>query len=202
MVLRPRWGPHRSKNRQKWHFEGPVCQTGSRNMAATRKINFLTLVSYLTLNTFGVYLAPLRLCSGVTLPLAHCKRPQNPENILSPTKSRNKFAKFDWTFLGLFSSEFRQIFRFVVGLRGCHWQKLVENIWITPDNWGQSTPKTSNFKKFQTPISPPNGGRFPHLKKGSPGCNKNGLMGVPPPKEANQKSAMPPQFSNLILGGL
>jgi len=38
-------GPHRPKNCQKWHFWAPICQTGSRNMVATRQIDFLTPVS-------------------------------------------------------------------------------------------------------------------------------------------------------------
>jgi len=42
-----------AKKRPKMTFWGPVGQTGSRNMAATRQNDFLTQVSYSTLNTFG-----------------------------------------------------------------------------------------------------------------------------------------------------
>ena len=44
-------------------------------MVSTQKINFLTLVSYLPPNTFGVYLAPLLSCTGWILALRHSKRP-------------------------------------------------------------------------------------------------------------------------------
>ena len=77
-------GAKTAQKRPKMAFWGPVGQTGSRNMAATRQINFLTLVSYSTLNTFGGHLAPLRLYPRETLPLAHCKQPPDQENILSP----------------------------------------------------------------------------------------------------------------------
>ena len=66
--------PHRPKNGKNGPPRGPRGQTGSRNMAATTQIDFLTLVSYSTLNTFGVYLAPLRLYPCERLPLRPLQR--------------------------------------------------------------------------------------------------------------------------------
>ena len=61
-------------------------------------------------------------------------------------------------------------------------------------------PKTSNFKNFQTPISPLNRGNSPlspFKNRGPQGVIRTGWMGYNLPKEANQKSAMPPSKKNF-----
>jgi len=80
-------------------------------MTATQQNDFLTLVSYSTLNTFGVYLAPLRLCPRGTFPLAHCKWPQLCENITSPA-----FWKFEIPYLGQMESDFLRIKTVIVSV--------------------------------------------------------------------------------------
>ena len=141
--LRTHRGQNRPKNGQKWHFWGPVSQTGSINMAATQQNDFLTPVSYSTLNTFGGLSRTVKALPSWTLPLAHCKWSQNRENITSPA-----FWKFEIPYLGQMERDSLRIKTVCVSVL----RPIIcsGKIWVIPPERGQ-TQKVPRPQKFSTP---------------------------------------------------
>jgi len=70
--LWPSWKRYWPKKAKNGIFWGPVGQTRSSNMAASQKIDFLTLVSNSTLNTFGGLSRTVKAVIGVNLTISPC----------------------------------------------------------------------------------------------------------------------------------